>query len=480
MTQQRVSPISVTSVLPAVPVLSLQAALGQSANLTEWKNSSGTVLGAITTAGYLTIGRSSNVGAAAITVQNATAVTHYHTDNSTATVPSYFFARGNSTGNGMNIGQVGDGANGVAAVNFRNSGNTEIFRIGQNGDLTVALQSASSIGLIIKGAASQTGNLQEWQNSSGTALARIGSTGSFTTSGAISIANGVLTFSNENTYSLVFAQAATPTNQPIFIIRQRNTTQTGDIIQYQNSASTNLGGSNINAQIYTGSTAPINVATGGATTAASGTGTTATITTTSAHGLAVGDLVTVAGVTPTGYNGTFLLTGVTSNTISYANATTGAQTVAGTVSVPAQASITARSAGTVGLVIRTAASNISDYINAQDSGGTARFRVLSSGRIFVNINDATAVAATIRGAASQTADLQQWQNSGATVLARVTAGGNFGLNINDFGTGTGVVAIANAGTVPSTNPTGGGVLYVEAGALKYRGSSGTVTTIANA
>ena len=41
------------------------------------------------------------------------------------------------------------------------------------------------------------------------------------------------------------------------------------------------------------------------------------------------------------------------------------------------------------------------------------------------------------------------------------------------------VHIAN-GTAPTANPTGGGVLYVEGGALKYRGSSGTVTTIANA
>lgn len=39
--------------------------------------------------------------------------------------------------------------------------------------------------------------------------------------------------------------------------------------------------------------------------------------------------------------------------------------------------------------------------------------------------------------------------------------------------------LANA-TIPTANPSGGGVLYVESGALKYRGSSGTVTTIANA
>jgi hypothetical protein len=38
--------------------------------------------------------------------------------------------------------------------------------------------------------------------------------------------------------------------------------------------------------------------------------------------------------------------------------------------------------------------------------------------------------------------------------------------------------IANS-SAPAT-PTGGGILYVESGALKYKGSSGTVTTIANA
>lgn len=60
-------------------------------------------------------------------------------------------------------------------------------------------------------------------------------------------------------------------------------------------------------------------------------------------------------------------------------------------------------------------------------------------------------------------------------------GGNVGFNTTSFGASSnGVVAIGNAAAVPTGNPTGGGVLYVEAGALKYRGSSGTVTTIANA
>lgn len=49
-----------------------------------------------------------------------------------------------------------------------------------------------------------------------------------------------------------------------------------------------------------------------------------------------------------------------------------------------------------------------------------------------------------------------------------------------YGGGIGVIFIANRNSAPTTNPTGGGIFYVESGALKYRGSSGTVTTIANA
>lgn len=57
---------------------------------------------------------------------------------------------------------------------------------------------------------------------------------------------------------------------------------------------------------------------------------------------------------------------------------------------------------------------------------------------------------------------------------------NIGLNGSSFGSGEGVVFVKNAVTIPTTNPTGGGVFFVEAGALKYRGSGGTVTTIAAA
>ena len=67
------------------------------------------------------------------------------------------------------------------------------------------------------------------------------------------------------------------------------------------------------------------------------------------------------------------------------------------------------------------------------------------------------------------------------VFQRVAAGGNIGFRTaSQFGGGKGVMAIANASAAPSVNPAGGGILYVEDGALKYRGSKGTVTVIATA
>jgi hypothetical protein len=55
--------------------------------------------------------------------------------------------------------------------------------------------------------------------------------------------------------------------------------------------------------------------------------------------------------------------------------------------------------------------------------------------------------------------------------------GNWGFNTpTEFGSGSGVLGIADAGTNPSANPTGGGVLYSDAGAGKWRGSGGTTTT----
>ncbi len=88
------------------------------------------------------------------------------------------------------------------------------------------------------------------------------------------------------------------------------------------------------------------------------------------------------------------------------------------------------------------------------------------------------------GAATTAGNTLTWVSAGAITNAghlewaaakNLTIGGGA-----SYGGGLGVIFIANRNTVPTSNPTAGGILYTESGALKYRGSSGTVTTIANA
>ena len=74
--------------------------------------------------------------------------------------------------------------------------------------------------------------------------------------------------------------------------------------------------------------------------------------------------------------------------------------------------------------------------------------------------------------------LTAWTNS--TERMRIDSSGNLLLKTTSIGTSAvGVIGLGNA-TAPTSSPAGMGQLYVEGGALKYRGSSGTVTTIANA
>jgi hypothetical protein len=71
-----------------------------------------------------------------------------------------------------------------------------------------------------------------------------------------------------------------------------------------------------------------------ATLSATGTGSVATLTfaTPNTPVYTVGSQITVSGITPSGYNGTYTVTASSNGSVSYANTTTGAQTVAGTIS----------------------------------------------------------------------------------------------------------------------------------------------------
>ena len=66
-------------------------------------------------------------------------------------------------------------------------------------------------------------------------------------------------------------------------------------------------------------------------TGASGNGTTATLTFTGPFIFNVNQRITVSGVNPSGYNGTYVVTAATSTSVSYANATTAAYVSGGSI-----------------------------------------------------------------------------------------------------------------------------------------------------
>ena len=109
----------------------------------------------------------------------------------------------------------------------------------------------------------------------------------------------------------------------------------------------------------------------------------------------------------------------------------------------------------------------------RSSGGSSndkRLTITSGGaKVVFNISDNSNTA---------TARAYEFQSAGSNVMTLDTSG-NLLVGLTTAGTTAAkTIQIAN-GTAPTGNQAGG-QLYVEAGALKFRGSSGTITTIAAA
>jgi hypothetical protein len=77
---------------------------------------------------------------------------------------------------------------------------------------------------------------------------------------------------------------------------------------------------------------------------------------------------------------------------------------------------------------------------------------------------------TAGGSATATTSLAMWIAASGTGKWNTYFGATPSL-----GGGVGVIGIANAGTNPGSNPTGGGILYANGGAGTWRGSGGTIT-----
>lgn len=144
-------------------------------------------------------------------------------------------------------------------------------------------------------------------------------------------------------------------------------------------------------------------------------------------------------------------------------------------------------AGRVGIGTATPAnrlhvreSSASERVSGQfenAGGGAVQFRLVTSARAWA-LRQTTAALAfrDITGAVEPLVLL----NGAPTNSIRVDANGVGLFGVGSFGGGVGVLFLANRTTAPSSNPVAGGIPYTEAGALKYRGSSGTITILAPA
>lgn len=170
MTQQRVSPVVITSLLPATVTQIVRGALGQSVNLQSWQDSNGNVLSSFDQFGRLRV-RTTTTSAfsAAITAASA------------GTVGLMVQGAASQT---ANLFEAQDSAAAVMA-SITPNGSATILRNFTVGAATVDTTArtvlsggaADTIKLIVRGVASQTVNLQEWQDSTNAVLGGMQSNG---------------------------------------------------------------------------------------------------------------------------------------------------------------------------------------------------------------------------------------------------------------------------------------------------------------
>lgn len=126
------------------------------------------------------------------------------------------------------------------------------------------------------------------------------------------------------------------------------------------------------------------------------------------------------------------------------------------------------------------------FRNAADSADAYGVSYSGSDELFIGSDSSyTNQATTIRQYAGGTV----YVGSASTTLAAFGQGATEAAfpqfvtmcaATGDYGGGSGVIFIGNAGGAPGSTPTGGGILSSQSGALHWKGSSGTDTTIAPA
>ena len=439
--------LTVTAQAASDKPLIVKGAASQSGDLQEWQNSSASVLAKIDSSGIITI--------------------------PSIHVTSQAGGTGSYGSPGTAAGNTGDLQYNSAGVFAATTG----FVYASSGtNLQITAQNATDKPLIVKGASSQSSNLQEWQTNSGTVLASISSAGVLnvpgtTTLGALT-ASGAVTLSGLNSAGVVTTNGsgvlATNTTLPA----AQFPALTGDATTSAGALATTvakingvaLGSTTATAgNLLIGSgtqwvtnavTGDITITSGGVTAIGSGKVTNAMLAGSIAAAKLVGtDIATIGTITSGVWNA-------------------GAVTSSGTVTTPmVLLSGTAGGAGSNGSA--GAAAGSSGQVQYNSSGafaGAAGLTYASSGtNVQITAQAATDVPLIVKGAASQSGDLQRWTDSSNTVLHVITSAGNVGIGTTSPDAALSIANVTATGQIGLhlTNSSGSFLLFTDAGSKDY-------------
>lgn len=200
----------------------------------------------------------------------------------------------------------------------------------------------------------------------------------------------------------------------------------------------------------------------------------AEITTPTLH---IGPLVATTGT----FSGAVSMTALTATTGAFSSNLTvgGTAAVTGAVTLSSTLAVTDDIILSPTKALRTNTADASDSTYLAFAGGGAASDT-RGGTIYVSGNERATFGGSVDIIAGNASTGHVTLQTAGAVRVKVTYDGPVVIGTMASTNGTASTVCMSNATAPSANPTGGGFLYAEAGALKYRGSSGTVTTIANA
>ena len=156
----------------------IQGAPSQTASLQEWQNSSGTKLAAVISSGSFELGGAATAVAAPLTIKANGSGVGFVVEHPTDAGEYTRFLSGGAVKGMEGTGSVVFEISNVGNVSIRPGGGVEVLLLSTTTRNALFVSSgAAIIPVVVRGASSQSGNLQNWENSSSTVLSSVGSVG---------------------------------------------------------------------------------------------------------------------------------------------------------------------------------------------------------------------------------------------------------------------------------------------------------------